>query len=61
MKHFFKWPLDNLIYIGKSKYNLPHTFSIDVISDKDYKKIKDWHTITVEKNSLLIIDNAWLL
>jgi len=61
MRHFFKWPLDNLIYIGQSEITLPHTFAVSSLTDENLEKINEWYTVAESKGNLIITDNSDIL
>jgi len=58
MKHYFKWDLDNLIYIWKSELDLPHTLALDEVSDEEYIKINKWYNISYSDWKLILEDTS---
>jgi hypothetical protein len=58
MKHFFKWELKDLIYIGKSDCDLPHGFSIDELTNTQLEQINLWYSISIVKGELVLADKS---
>jgi len=60
MKHYFKWELDNLTYIGKSELDLPHTFALDNLAQEDEAKITKWYSISYIDWALVLEDKSYI-
>ena len=61
MKHYFKWPLDNLIYIWKSNLDIKTvTYKTNDISDNYLSKIRKGYTVKLIDGELSISDDNYI-